>query len=489
MPQAKIDVSSIGAARLMRLDPAGSRSPFGPAAAETPAARAGRVPFSAELEWKRAVAESLVTIEVDEETDRAAHAHLPEVPAPAVKAEAKPPGPAGLVPLCDIGELAKPKLDGADTAPFEPVGRTEVVPPAADANPLRFKMRVAAKPETRAKPAVRSAPAPAKPVVASKPAVAPAVPAKPVGPQPGVVKPVEVKAKPVVAKAPPARPVEVKPDPKPAAARPVDLKPAAVAGKPLAEVKPAAELKPAEKPKAEPNKADVKVEIRPEAKPEVAIAAPTFGGRGSTLDASPAESGGLPMAVKVGLPVAAVLALGGYFVFGGGATAPVSTTPAVSAVMGEHNWVTEWASDAAGSRRGRQLQFYRPSQTLSNYIFEFSATMESKAIGWVFRAVDTKNYYGMKIEEGRPGALQLTRFAVIDGRESSVSSKPLPVAASAATVFQVKLEANGPRFTAYVQGQPVEVWVDNRLRTGAVGLMSERDERARMITTRFSTVQ
>src|SRR5438552_11779225 len=50
------------------------------------------------------------------------------------------------------------------------------------------------------------------------------------------------------------------------------------------------------------------------------------------------------------------------------------------------SWITEWASDAAGSRRARQITLYRPSATLSDYQMQFTGQIESKALGWVFRA-------------------------------------------------------------------------------------------------------
>src|ERR1700730_4001377 len=117
-----------------------------------------------------------------------------------------------------------------------------------------------------------------------------------------------------------------------------------------------------------------------------------------------AESGSflsrIPLAVKIGAAIL-LLIVAAYFVFGksestgSGGNRPVA--------VGEQGCSTDWASDAAGSRRGRQLTLYRPSVGMSDYQFQFVGQIESKALGWVFRQADTKNYYGMKIENIRPG--------------------------------------------------------------------------------------
>jgi hypothetical protein len=200
-----------------------------------------------------------------------------------------------------------------------------------------------------------------------------------------------------------------------------------------------------------------------------------------------AESGSflskIPLAVKIGVAIV-LLIVAAYFVFGKGGTAPAGGSQAVA--VGEQGWSTEWASDAAGSRRGRQLTLYRPSVGMSDYQFQFVGQIESKALGWVFREVDTKNYYGMKIENIRPGAMAISHFAVVEGRESSNSQKPVGIDARSGAAYRVKLAVEGPRFTLYVEGEPVDFWTDNRLKTGAVGFMNERDERGATSSVQFS---
>ncbi len=195
----------------------------------------------------------------------------------------------------------------------------------------------------------------------------------------------------------------------------------------------------------------------------------------------------LPMVVKAGAPASLALLLGVFLLGHGGTTSASSGGVAVTKPMvGEQGWITEWASDAAGSRRARQITLYRPSATLSDYQMQFTGQIESKALGWVFRARDSNNYYGMKIENDKPGSVLFTRFAVVNGRESSVTQKPLPIQARVDTAYNVKLEVRGPRFSVYIQGEPVDLWTDSRLKAGALGFMNEANERGRTNSVQFS---
>jgi hypothetical protein len=191
----------------------------------------------------------------------------------------------------------------------------------------------------------------------------------------------------------------------------------------------------------------------------------------------------LPIAVKAGAAVFLALLLGAFFMGHSGTTSASSHRVSM---VGEEGWVTEWASDTAGSKRGRQITFYRPSSQLSDYQMKFDGQIESKALGWVFRAADTKNYYGMKIEKDGTGSVLYTRFAVVNGRQTSIMEKRLPIQARVDTVYNVRLEIRGPRFSVYIQGEPVELWSDSRLKTGALGFMNDREDRGRINSVRFS---
>ena len=314
--------------------------------------------------------------------------------------------------------------------------------------------------------------------------------AKPAEPRAGI----EI-AKPVVAEAAPEKPSTVAPPPKPAAPRlaiiPAKPAPPATAPPPAVEAKGAETPAAQSEPKPQETKSeDSKKEESPQ--PELLeIRVPSFGAAGLPPGSGAGAEAGfltrIPLAAKIGVVVAA-LGLGGYFMIGGVSTTAGGSRPAPPSppVSGDKGWFRKDAADAVGVRRGRQMQFFEASSSAADYSFEFVGTVETKALGWFFRAKDTRNYYGMKIEFVGPGSAVLTHFAVIDGRESSYNQRPLDINAGPGTPIPVRLEAAGARFTVAIQDQTVEVWTDNRLSRGAVGLMNERDEFGRAGNVRFS---
>ncbi len=345
----------------------------------------------------------------------------------AAETEKKPPVEAGKKPSVESDKSDK-------TVSTEPEGKKPVPVEVA-------KKPAPAEPEKKPVAEAASKAAPAKPVI---------IPAKPTPPQP-------VQKAPAAA-ATPAPAVTPKPEPAPAAKVPD--------GKPEVNQTP------------RPEPASQAAEISGAAETPV----PTFGGflLGSRASDRPDEEGfpaRIPLLAKIGVP-AVVVGLAGYFLVGGVSTQPSARqAPAPAAiVVGEQGWVTRDAEDTVGSRRARQLQFYEPSRGLSDYDLEFAGAVETKALGWFFRGLDTKNYYGMKIEFTGPGNAVLTHFAVVEGRESSYDQRPLAINAGPGAPIPIKMEVRGARFAVSVQGQPVEVWTDNRLRSGAVGFMNERDE-------------
>jgi hypothetical protein len=145
---------------------------------------------------------------------------------------------------------------------------------------------------------------------------------------------------------------------------------------------------------------------------------------------------------------------------------------------GGAGWISEWASDAAGSSRGRQLSLYRPSISMSDYNLEFLGRIERRSLGWVFRAADSSNYYAAKIESAEPGTsrLAITRFAVVNGVEGPHFQRPLAVTPGPGQMLKVKLEARGPRFTIWISNRLVEDWEDDQLKSGGLGFLNERGE-------------
>lgn len=141
-----------------------------------------------------------------------------------------------------------------------------------------------------------------------------------------------------------------------------------------------------------------------------------------------------------------------------------------------------------GFVRPASLRLLKDSLPLSNYQLEFAAAVEQKAVNWVYRAKDERNYYASKILITKPGPLplaELHRWVVVNGAERLRAKVPLPLVIRPDTVYKVQLTARGSDFSTMVNGMMVDTWSDGRLRSGGIGFFSERDEVA---TLRYVTV-
>ncbi len=155
----------------------------------------------------------------------------------------------------------------------------------------------------------------------------------------------------------------------------------------------------------------------------------------------------------------------------------------LDAWQGRSNLTASWSYDQAGFVRPGPLALFKPTLDLADYRFEFLGEIDQKAIGWVFRAEDLKNYYAMKLVVVKPGPLPLVdmvRYAVIDGKEGPQVRKPLPITVRADMLYRLMVDVRGADFTVMAQGQVVDFWTDHRLQHGGVGFFSGRGERARL---------
>jgi len=203
----------------------------------------------------------------------------------------------------------------------------------------------------------------------------------------------------------------------------------------------------------------------------------------------PASSGfwsKLPAAGKIGVAAVVVLAVAGVIglAMKGSGTAASSGPRVVEAGPAlptpDSGWITDWGADP-GVRRQRQISVLRPSLNLTDYRMQFQGQIDTKALGWVFRAMDPKNFYVTKLEIVKPGinpAVALVRFAVINGEEEPRSQFPLTMPVRLDTMYKIRFDVVGNHFTTWVQDQKVDDWTDDRLKTGGVGLYSERGERS-----------
>ena len=307
---------------------------------------------------------------------------------------------------------------------------------------------------------------------------------------------------------------EPKSEPKKPVAAPVRPDPRVASGKfravapevkvPMSE--PAKQAAKAEAPSTAktPPKADAKQDKKPEVKetlkskeeqrtapaPPAPLASPYSGSNDLglpqlNLQSSPGFLGQVPLIAKIGIALVLLAALGGLIAYssksGGAATSTRGAIVAGSALpAGEAGWITDWGADP-GVRRTRQISILRSSQTLTDYRIEMEGQIESKAIGWVFRAADPKNFYVTKLEIVKPGlepTVALVRFAIINGEEQAHAQLPLPMKVRLDTMYKIRFDAVGDHFTTYVQDQKIDDWTDDHVKTGGVGFYRERGEDA-----------
>ena len=196
--------------------------------------------------------------------------------------------------------------------------------------------------------------------------------------------------------------------------------------------------------------------------------------------ATPANSsfwGSLPTAAKITILAIVVVVLAAviYLTSFSHKTSASADAAGPSIMMGEGGWVTDWAGDATGAHRGRQISIYKPSLKLSDYRISFQGRVENASIGWVFRAFDASNYYVMKLTQTSSG-FKLMKYAVINGQEHEQGSVAVPQ--PSAGWFSIRVDVRGPKFNTFIDGQSIDVWTDEQLKTGGVGFLNDRGERA-----------
>jgi len=153
----------------------------------------------------------------------------------------------------------------------------------------------------------------------------------------------------------------------------------------------------------------------------------------------------------------------------------------LSAWEGGKNWAQSWSYDNAGFARTGSLALFTPSLGMADYDFEFLGRVEKKALNWVVRAQDIRNYQAVKILVTRPGplpAISLVRYAVVDGKEGPHTRVSIPLTVANDTLYRVKTTVRGSSFTVSVQGLVVDTWNEDRLRRGGVGFFSPKGEQS-----------
>ncbi len=193
----------------------------------------------------------------------------------------------------------------------------------------------------------------------------------------------------------------------------------------------------------------------------------------------------MPLAAKA---VGAVLALGivgfaYYAMNSSSATAKpavvVNRGPAyeLGKQINSGGWIEDWAPNI----KDRRLTLLRGSQPYSDYRIEFDAQIQNKAIGWMYRGLNNKNYYVVKLEKLKPGiepVVAMVRYAVIDGENEKRVEKILPIKVRVDTTYKIRFDAVGNEFALWVNDKKIDEWRDSRLGSGGLGLYAEGDEAA-----------
>ena len=196
---------------------------------------------------------------------------------------------------------------------------------------------------------------------------------------------------------------------------------------------------------------------------------------------SPVNSG-LSRTVKATAGVVAGLALAAGFLFVKSNSGNPLNAPMVDAGPPLPNAPDDWLQNfSPDARRQRRISLLRASGDLTDYRVEFESVIQSKALGWVYRAKDPQNFYVSKLEiqkVGTESAVVAAHYAVIDGEELDRTRVPLLRGAGADGVYKIRFQAVGNHFTTWVQNQKVEDWNDDRIQAGGAGLYSEDGERA-----------
>jgi hypothetical protein len=153
------------------------------------------------------------------------------------------------------------------------------------------------------------------------------------------------------------------------------------------------------------------------------------------------------------------------------------------------NWVGEkdpaesWSYDQAGFIRIGELALFQPTLNLSDYRLEFVGQIEKKALAWVVRARDTRNYYAMRLTQTGSGAVPAVvfeRYPVVEGKPGKAVERKLNLFLQRDTLYEVALSVNGENYSLTVQGKIVDSWRESQLRRGGVGFFAGKGEQARL---------
>jgi hypothetical protein len=155
-------------------------------------------------------------------------------------------------------------------------------------------------------------------------------------------------------------------------------------------------------------------------------------------------------------------------------------------------WAPGWKRHPQGYVSTGEMALFRPSLKYTDYRMEFYGQIESKSMGWVVRAKDQKNYYAMKftvVEAGLRPMIAMVHYGVTNGKQVHKVQTPLNVMVHNNQPYHVAVDVRGNRFSASIEGEPIETWTDETLAQGGVGFFSDAGEKARLYWMKLSRNQ
>ncbi|MEQ1886258.1 MAG: hypothetical protein ABL967_14430 [Bryobacteraceae bacterium] len=178
------------------------------------------------------------------------------------------------------------------------------------------------------------------------------------------------------------------------------------------------------------------------------------------------------------LVVLVIVAFYAFPMTGSSAKSSAAAAPVRTGIGAGPEWIEDFSPDAL---HPRTISLLRSTSSYKDYRIEMEAQIDRKALGWVFRAKDAKNFQVAKIEwqpQGFNLNPALVHYAVVNGTAEPRKQVPLGITVSPSTVYRLRFEASGNKFTAYVQDRKVDEWTDTRFPSGGAGLYSDNGERA-----------
>ncbi|MDX2154791.1 MAG: hypothetical protein SFV54_28875 [Bryobacteraceae bacterium] len=151
--------------------------------------------------------------------------------------------------------------------------------------------------------------------------------------------------------------------------------------------------------------------------------------------------------------------------------------------QGAGDWARTWSFDSTGFAVPGALALYSPSLSMSDYTLDFLAMIDRRALSWVVRAADYKNYEAVKIAIVKPGPLTqaaLVHYSVVNGREQRSAQVPIPIQLRSDTLYKVRMQVVGNDYSVSIQGQMVHSWTNSQFTRGGIGFFSGKGEQSRL---------